>query len=142
MCRQGSLCWRDSDSSGGGAHHGVCLAHGACCLLLPPRPQVIESIFYLWRATHDRKWRDMGWKMWRAIDTHARWEGGYSGALDVSQVRRGVAPSRSLQPCSTSLTLTLELMPTTCQPRLHGLQLTGAMLFRLPWCLPCYPTGS
>ena len=51
-------------------------------------PQVIESIFYMWRATHDRKWRDMGWKMWRAIDAHARWDGGYSGALDVSQVGR------------------------------------------------------
>ncbi|KAI7835449.1 hypothetical protein COHA_010654 [Chlorella ohadii] len=50
------------------------------------RPEVIESIFYMWRATHDRKWRDMGWKMWRAIDSHARWDGGYSGALDVSQL--------------------------------------------------------
>jgi hypothetical protein len=26
--------------------------------------QVIESIFYLWRATKDPKWRDMGWQMW------------------------------------------------------------------------------
>ena len=27
-------------------------------------PQVIESIFYMWRATKDPKWRDMGWQMW------------------------------------------------------------------------------
>lgn len=96
---------QDSDSSGGGAQHGARLAHSACRPLLPPRPQVIESIFYMWRATHDRKWRDMGWKMWRAIDTHARWEGGYSGALDVAQVRRGVAcsePAGALQPCPTA----------------------------------------
>lgn len=49
----------------------------------------------MWRATHDRKWRDMGWKMWRAIDAHARWDGGYSGALDVSQVCRGGTEQRA-----------------------------------------------
>lgn len=48
--------------------------------------QVIESIFYMWRATHDRKWRDMGWQMWRAIEHYARWEGGYSGAHNADQV--------------------------------------------------------
>ncbi|KAL4857147.1 Mannosyl-oligosaccharide 1 [Chlorella vulgaris] len=50
------------------------------------RPEVIESIFYMWRATKDKRWRDMGWRMWRAIEKHARWEGGYSGALDVDAV--------------------------------------------------------
>lgn len=28
----------------------------------------------------------MGWRMWRAIEKQARWEGGYSGALDVDAV--------------------------------------------------------
>ncbi|PRW56395.1 mannosyl-oligosaccharide 1,2-alpha-mannosidase [Chlorella sorokiniana] len=50
------------------------------------RPEVTESIFYMWRATHDRRWRDMGWRMWRAIQAHCRWEGGYSGALNATQV--------------------------------------------------------
>ncbi|KAL4437567.1 hypothetical protein ABPG77_003548 [Micractinium sp. CCAP 211/92] len=50
------------------------------------RPEVIESIFYMWRATHDPKWRVMGWQMWRAIERYARWEGGYSGAHNADQV--------------------------------------------------------
>lgn len=56
--------------------------------------QVIESIFYMWRATHDRRWRDMGWQMWRAVQAHCRWEGGYSGALNATQVG---GPSRLAQ---------------------------------------------
>ena len=54
--------------------------------LSPAPAQVIESIFYMWRATHDPKWRDMGWQMWRAIERYARWEGGYSGAHNADQV--------------------------------------------------------
>lgn len=50
------------------------------------RPEVIESIFYMWRATHDEKWREMGWKMWTAIDRHARWEGGFSGSTNADAV--------------------------------------------------------
>ncbi|PSC71105.1 mannosyl-oligosaccharide 1,2-alpha-mannosidase MNS1-like [Micractinium conductrix] len=50
------------------------------------RPEVIESIFYMWRATHDQKWRDMGWQMWRAIGRYARQEGGYSGSHNADQV--------------------------------------------------------
>ena len=63
------------------------------CLLGPATHlQVIESIFYMWRATHDPKWRDMGWRMWQAIEAHCRWEGGYSGALDAMQVGENGAP--------------------------------------------------
>ena len=50
-------------------------------------PQVIESIFYMWRATKDNKWRDMGWQMWSAIEKYLRFEGGYSGSHDANQVR-------------------------------------------------------
>jgi len=52
----------------------MCSRHLAAIVATPS--QVIESIFYMWRATHDRKWRDMGWKMWRALDTLSRWDGG------------------------------------------------------------------
>lgn len=52
------------------------------------RPEVIESIFYMWRATHDPRWREYGWAMWSAIEKYAKWEGGYSGALDANQARR------------------------------------------------------
>lgn len=57
---------------------------------------MIESIFYMWRATKDKRWRDMGWRMWRAIEKHARWEGGYSGALDVDAVRAAAVVVRAL----------------------------------------------
>ena len=55
----------------------------------PPRPrshQVVESLFYMWRATREPRWRDMGWRIWRAIQAHCRWEGGYSGAVNATQV--------------------------------------------------------
>lgn len=58
----------------------------ACPMPRVTLSQVIESIFYMWRATHDRRWRDMGWQMWRAVQAHCRWEGGYSGALNATQV--------------------------------------------------------
>ena len=38
---------------------------------------MIESIFYMWRATHDQKWRDMGWQMW--------WVGGQGRAGEREQ---------------------------------------------------------
>lgn len=28
----------------------------------------------------------MGWRMWKAIEEHCRWEGGYSGAIDANTV--------------------------------------------------------
>lgn len=30
------------------------------------RPETIESVFYMWRTTGDRKWQDMGWTMFVA----------------------------------------------------------------------------
>jgi hypothetical protein len=27
------------------------------------RPETIESVFYMWRLTGDRKWQDQGWTM-------------------------------------------------------------------------------
>lgn len=41
------------------------------------RPEVAESLFYMWRATRDPAWRDMGWQIWSAIERHTRAEGGY-----------------------------------------------------------------
>lgn len=74
------------------------------CPAPPPCRQVIESIFYMWRATHDRRWRDMGWRMWQAIEAHCRWEGGYSGALDVNQVGGGRTCCGGLTTTSASST--------------------------------------
>ncbi len=48
------------------------------------RPEVAESLFYLWRATHDDRWRDMAWSIAQSINTWCRVDGGFTGVKDVS----------------------------------------------------------
>lgn len=50
------------------------------------RPEVVESLFYLWRATHDKKYRDWGWNIMQAINKYSRKEVGYAGVEDVDVV--------------------------------------------------------
>ncbi|XP_028835255.1 mannosyl-oligosaccharide 1,2-alpha-mannosidase IA [Denticeps clupeoides] len=47
------------------------------------RPEVIESYMYMWRLTHDPKYREWGWEAVEALEKHCRVEGGYSGIRDV-----------------------------------------------------------
>lgn len=47
------------------------------------RPEVIESYFYMWRFTHDQKYRDWGWEAAQAIEKHCRVENGYTGLKNV-----------------------------------------------------------
>ncbi|KAL8278869.1 hypothetical protein RQP46_008740 [Phenoliferia psychrophenolica] len=35
------------------------------------RPETIESVFYMWRITGDRKWQDRGWQMFTSWCEHA-----------------------------------------------------------------------
>ncbi|WVQ99079.1 hypothetical protein IAU59_006211 [Kwoniella sp. CBS 9459] len=55
------------------------------------RPETIESIFYMYRLTGDRKWQEKGWKMFVSWMQTARVEGGISSVQDVTaeQVRFG-----------------------------------------------------
>jgi mannosyl-oligosaccharide alpha-1,2-mannosidase len=43
------------------------------------RPEVIESIFYMWRITHDPKYREWGWNIVQSIEKFCRDEVGYHG---------------------------------------------------------------
>ena len=52
------------------------------------RPEVVESIFYAWRFTHDQKWRDYAEKIWKAIAKHCEVPTG--GFTDVRHVTRAV----------------------------------------------------
>lgn len=80
--------------------------------------QVIESIFYLWRATKDPAYRDWGWRMFVALEKYCKQDGGYSGTFDVMQVGCGG--------------------PATCSS--HASRgITAAPLLRLP-PLPLFPT--
>ncbi|KAJ3287590.1 hypothetical protein HDU76_007799 [Blyttiomyces sp. JEL0837] len=51
------------------------------------RPEVIESIFYMWRISHDPKWREQGWQIAKAIEKYCKSEnGGYFGLWNVDSV--------------------------------------------------------
>ncbi|XP_026531803.1 mannosyl-oligosaccharide 1,2-alpha-mannosidase IC isoform X2 [Notechis scutatus] len=47
------------------------------------RPEVVESYFYLWRSTHDPKYREWGWEAVQALEKFCRVEAGFSGIRDV-----------------------------------------------------------
>uniref|UniRef100_A0A671V381 alpha-1,2-Mannosidase n=1 Tax=Sparus aurata TaxID=8175 RepID=A0A671V381_SPAAU len=47
------------------------------------RPEVIETYMYMWRFTHDPKYREWGWEAIQALEQHCKVEGGYSGIRDV-----------------------------------------------------------
>ncbi|KAL3059848.1 hypothetical protein OYC64_014445 [Pagothenia borchgrevinki] len=47
------------------------------------RPEVIESYMYMWRLTHDPKYREWGWEAVQALEQHCRVESGFSGIRDV-----------------------------------------------------------
>jgi len=48
------------------------------------RPEVIETLFYMWRLTHDQKYRDWAWKIMEIINEQALVHGsGYTGFKSV-----------------------------------------------------------
>ncbi|KAJ3037039.1 Mannosyl-oligosaccharide 1,2-alpha-mannosidase IB [Rhizophlyctis rosea] len=49
------------------------------------RPELVETLFYMWRLTHDTKWRDIGWEIAQKVEKYCRVEGGYVGVLDVTR---------------------------------------------------------
>ncbi|KAL9111535.1 MAG: hypothetical protein Q9227_004023 [Pyrenula ochraceoflavens] len=48
------------------------------------RPEAIESVFIMYRVTGDEYWREKGWKMFNAIETHTRTELANSAIHDVT----------------------------------------------------------
>ncbi|RMZ92376.1 hypothetical protein DV736_g388, partial [Chaetothyriales sp. CBS 134916] len=47
------------------------------------RPETIESVFILYRVTGDRKYQDIAWKMWKAIDRATKTDIAYAALTDV-----------------------------------------------------------
>nr|XP_010963789.1 PREDICTED: mannosyl-oligosaccharide 1,2-alpha-mannosidase IA [Camelus bactrianus]XP_015095959.1 mannosyl-oligosaccharide 1,2-alpha-mannosidase IA [Vicugna pacos] len=47
------------------------------------RPEVVETYMYMWRLTHDPKYRKWAWEVVEALENHCRLKGGYSGLRDV-----------------------------------------------------------
>lgn len=49
----------------------------------PLRPEIVESTWYLYRATGDRAWREMGRKLFDDFVRHARTDAGFAAIADV-----------------------------------------------------------
>ncbi|XP_041109033.1 mannosyl-oligosaccharide 1,2-alpha-mannosidase IA isoform X1 [Polyodon spathula] len=47
------------------------------------RPEVIETYMYMWRFTHDPKYRQWGWEAVQALEQYCKVNAGYSGIRDV-----------------------------------------------------------
>ncbi|XP_039596706.1 mannosyl-oligosaccharide 1,2-alpha-mannosidase IA [Polypterus senegalus] len=47
------------------------------------RPEVVESYMYMWRLTHDPKYREWGWEAIQALEKYCRVDAGFSGIRDV-----------------------------------------------------------
>jgi endoplasmic reticulum Man9GlcNAc2 1,2-alpha-mannosidase len=52
------------------------------------RPETVESLFIMWRITHDQKYRDWGWEIFQSFVHYTRIpSGGYSNLHDVTNNR-------------------------------------------------------
>lgn len=49
------------------------------------RPETIESVFYMYRLTGDKKWQDIGWDMFTHWMAHAKTHAGISSIKDVTK---------------------------------------------------------
>ncbi|KAI9910951.1 hypothetical protein PsorP6_011160 [Peronosclerospora sorghi] len=50
------------------------------------RPETIESLFYLYRVTKNSKYRELGWEIFQALETHAKTEHGYAAIRNVTKL--------------------------------------------------------
>ncbi|KAJ2543659.1 hypothetical protein EV175_005961 [Coemansia sp. RSA 1933] len=48
------------------------------------RPELIESLYYMYRLTGDKIYGDRAWKIWQGIQRNCRVANGYVGTLDVT----------------------------------------------------------
>jgi len=65
---------------------GAMTIHGSQFRL---RPETVESLFYMWRITHDDKYRKMAWNIFKAMDTYCKVDGvGHANIFDVNSPSR------------------------------------------------------
>ncbi|KAH8917332.1 glycoside hydrolase family 47 protein [Atractiella rhizophila] len=50
------------------------------------RPETIESVFYMWRLTGDRKWMDAGWRMFVAYVEHCMTDSGLANLDNIDVI--------------------------------------------------------
>lgn len=49
------------------------------------RPETIESLFYLYRATGDQKYREYAWNIFQAFEKYTKLEEGYASVNNVQK---------------------------------------------------------
>ena len=55
------------------------------------RPETLESLFYMYRITGDKVYRDWGWQIFQAFEKHTKIPGG--GYSSISNVKNADKPS-------------------------------------------------
>jgi endoplasmic reticulum Man9GlcNAc2 1,2-alpha-mannosidase len=50
------------------------------------RPELVESLFILYRITGNSTYCDMGWRIFESIEKHCKTESGYSEIRNVDEV--------------------------------------------------------
>lgn len=50
------------------------------------RPEAFEAWFYMYRITGDSMYQEWGWKVFKAIEKHAKVKNGYSSVNNVKKV--------------------------------------------------------
>merc|ERR1719502_1291451 len=49
------------------------------------RPETVESLFVLYRATRDPKYQEWGWRIFQAMERHCRVRHGFASLSDVTK---------------------------------------------------------
>jgi len=98
------------------------------------RPEAVEAMFLLWRATKDPIYREWGWKMFQAIEQHCRVPGGYAGLSDIRRSNSKQDKQESFFLAETLKYLWLLFSPDEALP-LDG---PGAKVFNTE----CHPLGA
>ncbi|KAJ7117470.1 glycoside hydrolase [Mycena epipterygia] len=53
------------------------------------RPETVESLYIMWRVTGETKWREMGWRIFEAIERETRTPTGYA-SLKTVEITPGI----------------------------------------------------
>ncbi|KAL3135602.1 hypothetical protein ABBQ38_006083 [Trebouxia sp. C0009 RCD-2024] len=53
------------------------------------RPEVVESLFYMWRFTGDVRYQQWAWRIFLSFEKYSKVESGYAGLEDMTEVPPG-----------------------------------------------------
>ena len=48
------------------------------------RPETVESLYYLWKHTHNNRYRELGWEIFSKLNQTRITSGGYASVMDVN----------------------------------------------------------